>query len=136
MGQAPATTLSGGAKFWYTERHKGDAVRRIGPALVGLVLLADAAWAGGSGPVIIVRPPTVIVTPPIVPPQVGPRRPIIQHPRFVRPIVGFPPARLDPLPQPPWVPGSWQWVDNRQVWVPSHWETPGQLLILKNPQTE
>lgn len=111
-------------------------MRRISlaPLLIGsLVLLADAAWAGGNRAVIVVRPSTVIVTPPMLNTQIQ-QPPIIQHPRFVRPIVGLKPAALEPLPQPAWVPGSWQWVENRQVWVPSHWDTPGQLLILEHPR--
>jgi hypothetical protein len=109
---------------------------------VSLIAFPGAAWAWGTragvvGPsspvnVIVVRPSPVVVTPPEVKPLFV-DRPIIDHHRFVRPIVPKPPS-LKPLPQPVWVPGSWQRVDAQWIWVPSHFEGPGQILILQNPR--
>jgi len=112
-------------------------------ALVVNLLLPSAAWAWGTrggvaGPsspvnvnVVVVRPSLVVVTPPVVqPPFVD--RPIIDRHRVVLPN----PPSLKPLPQPVWVPGSVQSVDAQLIWVPSHFESPGQILILQNPETK
>ena len=112
-------------------------------ALVVSLLLPGAAWAWGtrggvagtSSPVnvnvVVVRPGLVVVTPPVVqPPFVD--RPIIDRHRVVLPN----PPSLKPLPQPVWVPGSVQSVDAQLIWVPSHFESPGQILILQNPETK
>ncbi len=125
------------------------AMKRLNPvtalALVAsLILLLGRAWAGGTragvaGPsspaeVVVVRPGLVVVTPPVVQPQFV-DRPIIDRHRVVLPIVPKS-SSLEPLPQPVWVPGSVQLVDAQLIWVPSHLEGPGQILILRNPATQ
>ena len=113
-------------------------------ALVVSLLLPGAAWAWGTrggvaGPsspanVVVVRPSLVVVTPPMIQPQFV-DRPIIDRHRVVLPIVPKS-SSLGPLPQPVWVPGSVQSVDAQLIWVPSHLEGPGQILILRNPTTQ
>ena len=115
---------------------------RVALALVvSLILLPGAAWAwtraGVAGPsspinVVVVRPSTVVVTPPVVQPLFV-DRPIIDHHRVVLPIAPKP-RSLESLPQPVWVPGSLQSVNAQLIWVPSHFEGPGQILILQNPR--
>ena len=121
-------------------------MKNVSPALavalvVGLTLLPGAAWAWGSraavpGPsspvtVIVVRPSPVVVTPPVVQPS------FVDRPTFDRHRVVLPklPA-LEPLPQPVWVPGSLQSADAQLIRVPSHFEGPGHILILRNPATQ
>ena len=110
-------------------------------ALVVSLLLPGAAWAWGTrggvaGPsspanVVVVRPSLVVVTPPMIRPQLVDRAIIDRH----RVVLPNPPS-LKPLPQPVWVPGSVQSVDAQLIWVPSHFGGPGQTLILRNPTTQ
>ncbi len=121
-------------------------MKNLSPAValalvVSLMLLPGAAWAWGiragvAGPfspvnVVVVRPSLVVVTPPVVQPLFV-DRPIIDRHRVVLPIAPKP-SSLEPLPQPVWVPGSLQSVNAQLIWVPSHFEGPGQILILQNP---
>ena len=110
-------------------------------ALLVSLLLPSAAWAWGTrsgvaGPsspanVVVVRPSLVVVTPPVIRRQFVDRQ-IIDRQRVVLPN----PPSLKPLPQSVWVPGSVQSVDAQLIWVPSHFEGPGQILILRNPTTQ
>lgn len=113
-------------------------------ALLVILLLPSAAWAWGArsgvaGPsspanVVVVRPSLVVVTPPVIRPQFVDRQIIDRH-RVVLPIVPKS-SSPEPLPRPVWVPGSVQSVDAQLIWVPSHLEGPGQILILRNPETK
>ncbi len=114
----------------------------IALALVSsLTLFPGAAWAWGTrggvaGPsipvnVVVVRPNTVVVTPPVLQPLFVDRRTLDPH----RVVLPKPPS-LEPLPQSVWVPGSVQLVGGQLISVPSHFEGPGQILILQNPATQ
>ncbi len=104
-------------------------MRRLGFALsllIAVAFLPDAAWAWGhhahggfhgrfqSNAVVIF---------------VGPQRPFVHHPHFVRPFAGpvFAPAPVvvGPAPSPVWVPDCWQWTGWQWVWVPGRWVWAG-----------